>query len=262
MPKVCAYLRVSKDEQSLNGESLDDQAARATAYFELLKTLPTSDSGLEWGGFFFEKGESAWKTRLVDREEGRRLNKSLERDDHVVFLRMDRAFRSVQDFTTTLPAGEQRGVTIHFIDQSVNLATPNGKFFANVLVAVAQWESDIKSLRNREAAAKRKAEGRMNTRQPPIGYMAVGKRNVLVKDPAQIAVMRLVFFMRTKHGYSFDLISDKVEEILSNRDGREFRRRNGFDGPRPWPRDRVRKAFHRYEQIVASDEPVYTERRR
>jgi len=48
MPKVCAYLRVSKDEQSLNGESLDDQAARATAYFELLKTLPTSDSGLEW----------------------------------------------------------------------------------------------------------------------------------------------------------------------------------------------------------------------
>jgi|TARA_B100001123_G_scaffold359243_1_gene414604 DNA invertase Pin-like site-specific DNA recombinase len=259
MPKVYAYLRVSKDEQSLNGESLDDQAARAMAYFDLLKTLPTSDSGLEWGGFFFEKGESAWKTRLVDREEGRRLNKSLERDDHVVFLRMDRAFRSVQDFTTTLPAWEQRGVTIHFIDQSVNLATPNGKFFANVLVAVAQWESDIKSLRNREAAAKRKSEGRMNTRQPPIGYMAVGKRNVLVKDPAQISVMRLIHYMRTRHGYSFDIISDKLEDMLATRDGRKPRRRNGFDGSRPWPKDRVRRAFLRYERIMASDEPVYTD---
>ena len=259
MPKVYAYLRVSKDEQSLNGESLDDQAARAMAYFNLLKTLPTSDSDLEWGGFFFEKGESAWKTRLVDREEGRRLNKSLERDDHVVFLRMDRAFRSVQDFTTTLPAWEQRGVTIHFIDQSVNLATPNGKFFANVLVAVAQWESDIKSLRNREAAAKRKSEGRMNTRQPPIGYMAVGKRNVLVKDPAQISVMRLIHYMRTRHGYSFDIISDKLEDMLAARDGRKPRRRNGFDGSRPWPKDRVRRAFLRYERIMASDEPVYTD---
>ncbi len=242
MPKVYAYLRVSKDEQSLNGESLDDQAARAMAYFDLLKTLPTSDSGLEWGGFFFEKGESAWKTRLVDREEGRRLNK-----------------RSVQDFTTTLPAWEQRGVTIHFIDQSVNLATPNGKFFANVLVAVAQWESDIKSLRNREAAAKRKSEGRMNTRQPPIGYMAVGKRNVLVKDPAQISVMRLIHYMRTRHGYSFDIISDKLEDMLATRDGRKPRRRNGFDGSRPWPKDRVRRAFLRYERIMASDEPVYTD---
>tara|TARA_R110000824_G_scaffold14905_3_gene63108 strand:+ start:2479 stop:3261 length:783 start_codon:yes stop_codon:yes gene_type:complete len=259
MPKVYAYLRVSKDEQSLNGESLDDQAARSMAYFNLLKTLPTSDSDLEWGGFFFEKGESAWKTRLVDREEGRRLNKSLERDDHVVFLRMDRAFRSVQDFTTTLPAWEQRGVTIHFIDQSVNLATPNGKFFANVLVAVAQWESDIKSLRNREAAAKRKSEGRMNTRQPPIGYMAVGKRNVLVKDPAQISVMRLIHYMRTRHGYSFDIISDKLEDMLAIRDGRKPRRRNGFDGSRPWPKDRVRRAFLRYERIMASDEPVYTD---
>ncbi len=153
MSKCHIYVRVSHIDQ-LNGVSLDNQAYEGWRYYR----LKLKDLGVQEGQLFEERAISAWKVHLLNRKEGSRLNDILEPGDHVVFLKLDRAFRSVRDMSVTCAMWLDKGVNIHFINPGIDMSTAFGKLQANIIASVVQWESDMKSERLREASAYRKAK--------------------------------------------------------------------------------------------------------
>lgn len=148
VPKCHIYIRVSHSDQ-LEGVSMERQAHDGWQFYERM----IAPLGVERGEVFEEKAVSAFKVPFMERPEGKRLNLALQPGDHIVFLRLDRAFRRLRDMANTCPIWLDRGVNVHFISPNINLSTAQGKLVAHVIAAVVEWESAMKSERLREAAA-------------------------------------------------------------------------------------------------------------
>ena len=132
------YIRASTPEQV---NSLDAQKTVATRFAERM--------GLDIDETFVGKGVSALRCDLRDRPEAVQMFRHMRRRGiaNVLVLRVDRAFRSIHDFTLTLAWAEQQGFAFRFIDPDLDLSTPTGKLFIHLQVALAQMECEIRSAR-------------------------------------------------------------------------------------------------------------------
>lgn len=149
-PLALAYVRVSTDEQTESGASLDAQAAALIEAAE-------------------RKG---YRVEIV-REEGRSgkslagrpaLSGALDRlrkgDAAALYAqRLDRLSRSVADFAHLLDLSKRQGWTVAVLDADVDTSTPSGEFLVNVLASAAQYERRIIGARTRDALAQRRREG-------------------------------------------------------------------------------------------------------
>ena len=233
MPYFYAYIRVSHPSQVESGLSLESQEARARAYFSYLAQTPGREN-LRWGLVFAEKAVSAYKKQLIHRPVGGKMHERLREGDHVCFIKLDRGFRNTRDMLNTLPLWESRGITVHFLDPTVDLTTATGRMFLTITAAVAEWESAVKSERIKAAFAALRLRG-----QTPSGWIhprgtqfigARGRRKVIA-NWRDVAIGRLIHHLYEFRGMTYMEISDRVERILSKRDGRPYQRRAE---PREW----------------------------
>lgn len=222
MPTAYAYIRVSTIDQATKGYSLDTQEQSAKRYFDLL-SLNEKYKGLVYGGFYSEAGQSAYKVRFAERTEGSKLIEQLEPGDHIIFCRLDRAFRSLVDGVTQMEKWRDEGINVHFVDQFINMDTANGRFVANLLAAVAQWESDIKSERCREVARRKKNAKQPVNQKTPHGMKLAGrgKNKRYVMAPEERPCIRLMRIYRNVRGMSYDRISKVLDEIFAARENRK-----------------------------------------
>src|SRR3954447_645098 len=90
MERAIAYVRVSSEEQSKEGVSLDAQEQRVRAYATM--------RGLELATIYREEGVSG-KIPLRDRPEGAKLVEAItkKRAKHVIAVKLDRLFRNAGD---------------------------------------------------------------------------------------------------------------------------------------------------------------------
>ena len=86
--------------------------------------------------------------------------------DTLVVSKLDRLARSVIHLLQIVERLEAKGVTLRFLDQSMDTATPNGRLSLSMLGAIAQFEREIMLERQREGIAKAKADGKYKGRQP------------------------------------------------------------------------------------------------
>ena len=256
MPTAYAYRRVSTVDQAQHGFSLSAQKDAAKAYYVALKSATDKYPDLKWGGFFKDEGASAWKHTFAKRVEGGRLCSLLKKGDHIIFCRLDRAFRNIKDYVCQMEAWNKQGVIIHFVDQWINMDTANGRLLGNVLSAVAQWESDVKSERCKEVAAKRKKERRpMNGNNPPgMQKVGRGKDKRFAPDPSQRPAIRLIKFYRSR-GVSFAKISDRLEELYARRENRRPVPRQHFKLKREWNTERVRHTAKFIDKLMPDVPP-------
>lgn len=168
MPFVFGYGRHSTNKQAITEDVQRDAVYR---YFQN-ELEPRGD--LQWGGWIYDDAESAVKP-LTERRGGRELFVIAQPGDHVVWYKMDRAFRSVIDGSKTLQLMAGKGINVHSLDLRVDTSTPLGKFFRTVLLAVAELELDQLKSRTAEALAELKAQGRPYNSVVPIGYKRIAK---------------------------------------------------------------------------------------
>ena len=131
--------------------------------------------GVRWGGFFYDKAVQG-SVEFSEREQGRQVYAIARPGDHVVVTRLDRPFRSVFDGVKVIQALNERQVRFHSLDLLVNTATPMGKFFVTILLAVAELERAFASERTLEIIAYRKKHGLPVGYRPPIGWKIVGRK--------------------------------------------------------------------------------------
>ena len=224
MATFWAYGRHSTDKQAITQEVQKQQ-------LEHYWRLHLEPNGVAWGGFLYDSAQSASKP-LTERPKGRDLWVLAQPGDHVGWSKLDRAFRSVRDGSTTMNLLQAKGVIVHSIDLHLDTSTPMGACVFHVLLAFAELERCQASTRTAEAIAVRRTSGLVYAASPPIGWKYVkgvgGKR--AVPDPEE----------RTKVEEWFRMYQGGMTlEGLYLRVFREGHRR----GKRGWHVKTIRRAF-------------------
>ncbi len=155
-------IRVSTREQYLDGLSLPTQIRECLAYCRLhgLEDSLHPDSNCGSPGVFADPGVSAWKCRILERPGFMELWRRAKPGDTIVFFSMDRAFRSVRDFSISVETFREKQVLPVFTKGGIRFDTAAGSLWARVLAAFAEYQSELLSERMREFYAIQKAHGK------------------------------------------------------------------------------------------------------
>lgn len=150
--RVFGYGRVSTDKQQL---SLDAQERIVEAYIQ----WRFGEGGEEYVGWFADPDVSG-KIPFEERDAGGAVFKALQRKDHVVVAKLDRAFRSFADAARCLEQWDKMGVCVHVVDYRIDTSTPFGKLMLQFLAMFAEFERNQISERTKAALRERKAQGK------------------------------------------------------------------------------------------------------
>jgi len=182
------YIRVSTDEQAVEGVSLDAQRAKLEAYATL--------RGLELVEVIVDAGVSAGKP-LESRKGGAELLRALRRRKGapraVVALKLDRLFRN---------AGVDLG------GSTLDTSSAMGRFFLTVMAGAAELERNLTRERTADALAHKKARGE-RVGQVPFGYQADGAE--LIEDPGEQKTIAAIVELH-RHGLSLRAIVDELND--------------------------------------------------
>jgi len=170
---IYCYVRVSDERSTLSGLSTEAQKIAALRYAEtiddtLAETRYPADE--KHGGVYADYSTSAYSVRFAGRMAGRELTQVLKPGDHLIFFSIERGFRNTEDFLINLRKWMNRGVNVHFIREQFNIASANGQLLATIIAALAQWQSQVRSERRREASitAQEKREGTRPRRKKEV----------------------------------------------------------------------------------------------
>lgn len=201
---VYGYTRVSSEDQAESGLSLEDQ----TATIRLRAAAIAAQYSLAVGEVLADAAVSATRYELRLRPAGNRLDGLLDRGDHVVFAKLDRAFRNQRDCVNTMHAWESRGIIVHLLDLGVDTATPSGKLVVGIMAAFAQWESSRIGERIHEAKRAMWARGVTVNGMRVIGWK-IGRGGRLIANEAERKIARRIKRMRDR-GMFWREISQKL----------------------------------------------------
>jgi site-specific DNA recombinase len=171
--RTVAYVRVSTEDQAVNGVSLESQEVRIAAYCtamgwdvsEVIRDAGASAKTLQ------RQGMAAIMAGIRDRSIGR-----------VVVLKLDRLTRSTRDLWELLDLFETSGASLCSLMENLDTATPCGRLMLTVLSGIAQWERETIAARTASALSHRRQTGRVYG-STPFGYRRDGDR--LLPDSAE-----------------------------------------------------------------------------
>jgi DNA invertase Pin-like site-specific DNA recombinase len=83
----------------------------------------------------------------------------VRKGDTLYITKLDRLGRSTLHLTQIFDKLEKQCVNIVVLDQNIDTTTPIGKLLFNVLSSIAEFETALRSERQREGVAKAKAKG-------------------------------------------------------------------------------------------------------
>ncbi len=183
MMEAIGYCRVSTEEQAKEGVSLDAQEARIRAYCTmagLTLVAVIRDEGVSGADLLATRAGGAALLRTIGRREAQ----------HVVAVRLDRLFRDAVDCLATVKAWKKAGVSMHFVDlggAALDTSSAMGKFFLNIMAAVAEMERNLIAERVSAAIQHKKAQGHAYG-PTPYGFDRQG--DVLLPNVAEQKVIQ------------------------------------------------------------------------
>jgi len=205
MEKAIGYIRVSTEEQSKEGVSLDAQESRVRAYAEM--------RGLDLIAIYREEGISA-KVSLRLRPEGMKVVNALskKRAKHVIAVKLDRLFRNAADALDQTAQWDKAKTALHIIDMAgsaIDTQSAMGRMFFTMVAAFAEMERNLCSERTRSALMHKKASKHVYTRITPLGFDRQGDK--LIRNKDEMKTVRVIQRMRAD-GSSMQGIADVLNE--------------------------------------------------
>lgn len=201
MATVYGYGRHSTAQQSLTEEA---QRQKVERYVE--STLFNN----VYGGWLYDSAVSGSRP-MFEREQGRRLWALAQPGDHIVWAKLDRAFRSVVDGASTLAMLAHKGVFVHSLDLGLDTSTPIGRCVCSVMLAFAELEREYASERTATALLQKKLAFKPHNRTAPMGWVKVGKKRLsyYAKDEHERTVAAFITRLRGD-GLSYDAIVQRL----------------------------------------------------
>lgn len=176
------YERVSTDEQAKFGYSIKTQIDALEEYCDKNKMKVVdhyTDDGVSGGKAAFRRPEMA---RLLDDIKEKKI-------DIVLFTRLDRWFRNVQEYFKVQEILDAHGVAWRAIWEDYDTTTANGRMAITIFLAIAQNEREKGAERVRVVFEKKRQnkEAWFGPNSMPFGYAKEADDDGimrLVKDPA------------------------------------------------------------------------------
>jgi len=211
--KFFGYIRVSTAKQGERGVSLQEQRDAIIRY--------SQHSGLEVVSWFEERETAAKRGRPIFNQmlKGLRTGKA----QGVVIHKIDRSARNLKDWADL---GEliDRGIEIHFANESLDLHSRGGRLSADIQAVVA---ADY--IRNLREETKKGFYGRLKQGlyplPAPLGYVDKGKGNPKEFDPVKAPLVRKAFELYATGTYNLDSLTEELFRLgLRNRNGKKVTR--------------------------------------
>lgn len=216
MDKAVGYIRVSTEQQALEGVSLQAQREKIEAYCNL--------QGLDLVDLIEDQGISG-AVSLCDRPGGIKIAASLKKHkaQHVVALKLDRLFRDAADALTQTKTWDELGIGLHLIDiggQSINTSTAMGRMFLTMMSGFAELERNLIAERTSIALQSMKARREVYCALP-LGY--AGQDGKLVPIDEEQRVIAEIREMRDEGKTLREIANDlNGRGIVGKRGGKFF----------------------------------------
>ncbi len=202
--RAVGYVRVSTEEQSREGVSLDMQIAKIRAYAEL--------NDIDLLGIKEDAGISAKNiTGRPGFQDALNMVYSGEADALVVW-KLDRAFRSTQDALSVAEKLNKAGRALVSICEKLDTTSAIGEFFFCLMASLAQMERKIIGERTASALQSKRAKGE-RVGEIPFGYTLADDGVHLVEDATEQEIIERIHALKAK-GHSFRQIAAEL-----NREG-------------------------------------------
>lgn len=172
----CAiYIRVSTEEQHLNGLSLPAQKKALTDYAET--------HGYTISGYYADEGISARKP-MKNRKGLMQLLEDVKKNkfDMILVTKLDRWFRNIKDYNITEEILQAHNCHWKTIFENYDSSTANGQMVINIMLSVNQAECDRTSERIKAVLDYKRSIGEVTSGMCAC-YGYVVENNRLVKDP-------------------------------------------------------------------------------
>lgn len=132
---VAAYIRVSTQEQKIHGISLEAQVEKLEEYAATHKLRI-----VEW---YKDEGVSGRKL-IKKRPELQRMILDAQKGlfSRIIFIKLDRYFRSVSEYHECQKLLDEAGVTWTATEEKYDLTTANGRAFVNMKLTIQELEAD------------------------------------------------------------------------------------------------------------------------
>lgn len=217
MPTTTAigYSRVSVATAETDSMSLASQETAIRRY--------CAAYGLHLANLFTDDGVSG-SIAIAERPAGKNLlPEVVSLHAVVVVAKLDRAFRSVLDFSTTAAYLEKAGASLVSINEGFDLRTPYGRAMAQIAVVFAELERCLIAERVQAGVDVRRAAGRKIAKHAPYGYryesQAAGGEaaetvQVLRPCPDEILVIGKILRWRAD-GVSLGEICHKLDDMCA-----------------------------------------------
>jgi site-specific DNA recombinase len=187
--RAIGYIRVSTDEQAVDGVSLRTQEEKVRAYAALYD--------LDLVDVVVDAGQSA---KTLDRPGLRRVLDLLRsgKVDGVVVAKLDRLTRSVADLNRLIEEhfSERAGRQLWSVGDSIDTRSAAGRLVLNILASVSQWERETIGERTRDAMQSKRLR-RERVGSIPFGFRLDDDGVHLVEDADEQEVVALVKQLRS-----------------------------------------------------------------
>ncbi len=211
-----SYVRVSTQRQGVSGTSLDEQRDAIGRYARRFSLKITKE---------FEERETAAKSgRPVFLEMLENLKRGEARG--IIIHKIDRSARNLRDWAD-LGTLIDKGVEVHFANESIDLNSRGGRLSADIQAVVA---SDY--IRNLREETKKGIYGRLKQGlfpfPAPLGYLDAGKGKPKEIDSKTAPLIRRGFELYSQGNMGLDPLADKLYRIgLRNKNNKKVSR-NGL----------------------------------
>ena len=188
--RVALYPRVSTEDQVLRGDSLQAQEDALLQYAQ--------ENNMKVVKVYRDEGHSARKP-VLKREVMRELldDVAAGKIDRILFTKIDRWFRNVREYHTVQEILDRYGVTWQAILEDYSTASADGRLKVNIMLSVAENESDRLSERVRFVFNSKlmRKEVYFAGRVSPYGYKVVTEDGIrrLVKDEEKVEIVEEFF---------------------------------------------------------------------
>jgi site-specific DNA recombinase len=181
--------------------------------------------------------------------------------DALIFSRLDRLTRSLFDFLEVWRRLEAMGKSLICLEPSLDMTTPAGRAFAQVIAVFAEFELETIRARVKDAYDAARQRGSYPGMQMPFGYMPVKRDKgwAYIPDPDYAPVVAEMA-SRLLAGQSLNHIARWLNDAKVPTSRNIVRIRNGNPVmPSPWKGTTVRKILQSHNLLgatVSNGEPV------
>lgn len=182
--KAAIYIRVSTEEQAIEGYSIEAQKNRAIEY--------CSKMGYDIVGFYVDEGISG---KSLNRPKVQELIQDVKKRkfDIVVLYRLDRFTRSLKDLANIIELFDKYNVQMKSTSEDLDVSSLSGRAMVQMLGVFAEFERGSIAERVAMGLEQRMREGLYKSPRPPFGYTYDKVTKSYLIDPPRAELVREIF---------------------------------------------------------------------